>query len=143
MREFHGKFTIRSIYFHVKFFQWGKTMQLEYAIKCRLFTRKWHVIQGSLVCQMEFDWWNTIQVHEKLSNVHVLQWLSMFWLDFGLCLHSTWWNLSCLACALWIKEWEICFNFKISMHTFCIPLNLDLHQWGSCTDLSNEPSISD
>ena len=34
---------------------------------------------------MEFDWCNTIQAREKLPNVHVVQWLGMFWLDFGRC----------------------------------------------------------
>ena len=53
---------------------------------------------------MEFDWWNTIEAHKKLPDVHVMQWLGMFWLDFGHCYHGTWWNVSCLACELWVKE---------------------------------------
>ena len=53
---------------------------------------------------MEFDWWNTIEAHEKLPDVHVMQWLGMFWLDFGHCYRGTWWNVSCLACELWVKE---------------------------------------
>ena len=45
---------------------------------------------------MESDWWNTIEAHEKLPDVHVMQWLGMFWLDFGHRFHGTWWNVSCL-----------------------------------------------
>ena len=48
-------------------------MQLEYVIKCRLFTRKWHAMEKSLIWQKKFDWWNTIQACEKLPNVHVMQ----------------------------------------------------------------------
>ena len=40
---------------------------------------------------------NTIQAREKLPNVHVVQWLGMFWLDFGR-------NIRCLACTLWVKK---------------------------------------
>ena len=37
--------------------------------------------------------------------VHVMQWLGMFSLDFGLCYHDdTWWNVSCLAFELHQKE---------------------------------------
>ena len=32
---------------------------------------------------MKFDWWKTIQAREKLPNVHLVQWLGMFWPDFG------------------------------------------------------------
>ena len=35
------------------------------------------------MCKTEFNWWNTIQAHEKLPNVHVVQLLDMFWLDFA------------------------------------------------------------
>ena len=42
--ELHEKFTISCSWFHVNFFQWSWKMQLEYMIKCRLFTRKWQVI---------------------------------------------------------------------------------------------------
>ena len=28
---------------------------------------------------MEFDWLKTIPAREKLPNVHVVQWLGMFW----------------------------------------------------------------
>ena len=34
------------------------------------------------MCKMEFNWWNIIQAYEKLPNVHLVQWLDMFWLDF-------------------------------------------------------------
>ena len=40
-----GKFTISSTKFHVNFFLWCWIMRLEYVIKCRLFTRKWHVTE--------------------------------------------------------------------------------------------------
>ena len=33
---------------------------------------------------MKFDWWNTIQACEKLPNVHVMQWLGMFWLTLDI-----------------------------------------------------------
>ena len=39
---------------------------------------------------MEFDRWNTIQAREKLSNIHVVQQLGMFWLDFGRFFRGTW-----------------------------------------------------
>ena len=32
---------------------------------------------------------------ERWRNVHVVQWLGMFWLDFRRFFHSTWWNVSC------------------------------------------------
>ena len=35
-----------------------------------------------------------IQARGKLPDVHVVQWLGMFWLDFGRCSRSTWWNVS-------------------------------------------------
>ena len=53
---------------------------------------------------MKFDWWNTIQAREKFPYVNVVHWLGMLWLNFGRCLHGTWWNVSCLACAFWVKE---------------------------------------
>ena len=31
---------------------------------------------------MEFDWLNIIQACEKFPNVHVVQWLGIFWLEF-------------------------------------------------------------
>ena len=40
--------------------------------------------------KIEFDWWKTIEACEKLPNVHIIQWFSMFWLDFGCCCHSAW-----------------------------------------------------
>ena len=55
---------------------------------------------------MEYDWWNAIKTYKKLPTVHVVQWLGMFWLDLGRCFHGTWWNISCLAGVLWVKEWE-------------------------------------
>ena len=45
---------------------------------------------------MEFDWWNTIQARETLPNVHVVQ-CSDWTLDI-------FFSVSCLACALWVKE---------------------------------------
>ena len=33
---------------------------------------------------MEFDWWNTIQAREKLPNVHVVQWLGMYVVEWKL-----------------------------------------------------------
>ena len=44
-RRTGGKFTISSTKFHVNFFLWCWIMWLEYVIKCRLFTRKWHVTE--------------------------------------------------------------------------------------------------
>ena len=49
-----GKPNIRSIKFHVNFFQWSWTMQLEYIKKCRKITcdrvksnvEKWNLIGG-------------------------------------------------------------------------------------------------
>ena len=61
---------------------------------------------------MEFDWWNTIQAREKLPIVHVVQWLGMFWWNFGRCFHGTWWNASCLAVSK-IKCHSIPFRYKI------------------------------
>ena len=76
-------------------------------MKCMLFTRKCHVVERSL------KWQNVIWLVEynsstwkKLPYLHVVQWLGIFKLDFGRCFHSTWWNVSCLACVLWEKERE-------------------------------------
>ena len=33
-----------------------------------------------------------------------MQWFGMFWLDFGCCFHSAWWNVSWSACELHVKE---------------------------------------
>ena len=87
-RRMRWKFTISSVKFHVNFFQ-----------RCRI-TR----IMRSLKWQNEI--WlveSNIQAREKLPNNHVVQWLSMFGLDFGRCFHGTCLNVSCLACALWVK----------------------------------------
>ena len=69
-----GKFTISSLKFHVNCFQWCWTMWLEYVIKCRLFTRKWYVMERSLM------WYNGMNLNGKiqtklikLSTVHVVQ----------------------------------------------------------------------
>ena len=88
---------------------------------------------------MEFDWWNTIQAYEILPNVHVMQWLGMFWLDFGHCFHGIWWNVSCLVCELCLKEWKNMFSLKMNqiMRTFYIPINLDLNWRGFC-EMSTE-----
>ena len=64
------------------FSQWGWIKRLEYVITFRLFTRKWHVMERSLMWLMEFDWSNTIQARKKFPAVHVMQWLGMFRLDF-------------------------------------------------------------
>ena len=76
-------------------------------MKCMLFTRRCHVVERSLM------WQNGIWLVEynsstwkKLPYLHVVQWLGIFKLDFGRCFHSTWWNVSCLACVLWEKERE-------------------------------------
>ena len=68
---------------------------------------------------MDFDWWNTIQAGVKLPDVHLVQWLGMFWLDFGRWFHGTWWNINCSACALWVKER---FNFHMIKKVKCEPL---------------------
>ena len=47
---------------------------------------------------MEFDWWSTVQPHEKLPYVHIVHWVGVFSLDFGHYFYCTWWNGSCLAC---------------------------------------------
>ena len=57
-----GKFTICSIKFHVNFSQWCRIMRLEYVIKCRLSTRKWHVIWRGLM------WQNGIWLVEYISS---------------------------------------------------------------------------
>ena len=49
--ELHRKLTINSTKFHVNFFQWCQIMQLEYVIKYRLFTRKWHMMEQSVMWQ--------------------------------------------------------------------------------------------
>ena len=46
-----GKFTISSIKFDVNFLQECWIMRIEYEIKCRLSTRKWHVRERSLMWQ--------------------------------------------------------------------------------------------
>ena len=80
---------------------------------------------------MEFDWWNTIQKREKLPNVHVVQWWRMFWLDFGRCFHDTWWTVSCLACALLVKERKKHVLTKKFELYLSFPINLDLNRWGT------------
>ena len=47
--ELRGKFAISSIKFQVSLFQWGWIKRLDYVIKFRLFTRKWHVMKRSLM----------------------------------------------------------------------------------------------
>ena len=76
-------------------------------MKCMLFTRRCHMVERSLM------WQNGIWLVEynsstwkKLPYLHVVQWLGILKLDFGRCFHSTWWNVSCLACVLWEKERE-------------------------------------
>ena len=44
--ELRGKLAISSIKFQVSL---GWIKRLEYVIKCRLFTRKWHVMERSLM----------------------------------------------------------------------------------------------
>ena len=70
----------------------------------------------------------------------MVQWLGMFWLHFGRCFHSTWWNVSCLACVLWEKKrkkhiltWKLYneMNAKPFIR-FHIPINTDLTRRGSC-----------
>ena len=73
----------------MKCFQWVRTMRLEYVIKCRLFIRKCHVKDKVLLWQNGVYRKNAIQARGKLLNVHVVQRLFMFWLDFGLCFHGT------------------------------------------------------
>ena len=59
----------------------------------------------------------------------------MFWLGFGRYFHGTWWNVSCLACALRVKERKNTFQRKnyttktnADLH---IPINFDLNRRGS------------
>ena len=87
--ELRGNFTISSTEFRVKCFQWGRTMRLEYVIKCRLFIRKCHVKDKVLLWQNGIYRKNAIQARGKLPNVYVVQRLFMFWLDFRLCFHGT------------------------------------------------------
>ena len=47
--ELREKAAISSIKFHVNCFQWGWIIRFEYVIKCKLFTRRWHVIEHSLM----------------------------------------------------------------------------------------------
>ena len=44
--ELRGKLAISSIKFQVSL---GWIKRLEYVVKCRLFTRKWHVMERSLM----------------------------------------------------------------------------------------------
>ena len=64
-----------------------------------------------------------IQAREKFSNAHVVQWLGMFWLDFGRCSHATWWNVSCFSFKFWVEEQKKLrreFNgFLIINHVSC------------------------
>ena len=64
-----------------------------------------------------------IQARGKLPDVHVVQWLGMFWLDFGRCSRSTWWNVSCFSFKFWVKEEKKLrreFNgFLIIYHVSC------------------------
>ena len=54
---------------------------------------------------MEFDWWSTVQPHEKLPYVHVVHWFGVFSLDFGHYFYCMWWNGSCLACEWRQSDW--------------------------------------
>ena len=97
---------------HPRFWNFYSTIPVDVVrvksyMKCMLFTRKCHVVERSL------KWQNGIWLVEynsstwkKLPYLHVVQWLGIFKLDFGRCFHSTWWNVSCLACVLWEKERE-------------------------------------
>ena len=69
-----GKFTISSIKFHVKFFSGFLDNAVRIRDKCRLFSRKWHVMERCLMWQNGILYLpNTIQAREKLPNVHVVQ----------------------------------------------------------------------
>ena len=59
---------------------------------------------------MEFDWWNTIQACEKLPNVHVVQWLGVFWF------HGM---MECKVFGMWIVSEGVKktrFNLKMIQH---------------------------
>ena len=57
-----------------------------------------------------------------LADVHVVQWLGMFLLDLGRCFHGTYWNVSCLACALWVKERKRhVFHLEMTQNVKCEP----------------------
>ena len=51
-----GKFTISSIKFHVKFFSGFLDNAVRIRDKCRLFSRKWHVMERCLMWQK----WNFV-----------------------------------------------------------------------------------
>ena len=70
--ELHRKLTINSTKFHVNFFQWCLIMQLEYVIKYRLFTRKWHMMEQSVM------WQNGIWLVEYNSST--ISWMHPWWL---------------------------------------------------------------
>ena len=70
--ELHRKLTINSTKFHVNFFQWCQIMQLEYVIKYRLFTRKWHMMEQSVM------WQNGIWLVEYNSST--ISWMHPRWL---------------------------------------------------------------
>ena len=72
--------------------------EMHVVYKEMLFTRKWQ--NGIWLVEYNSSTW------KKLPYLHVVQWLGIFKLDFGRCFHSTWWNVSCLACVLWEKERE-------------------------------------
>ena len=42
---------------------------------------------------MEFDWWSTVQPHEKLPYVHVVHWFGVFSLDDEAKSNLAKWNL--------------------------------------------------
>ena len=91
---------------HPRFWNFYSTIPVDVVrvksyMKCMLFTRKCHVVERSLM------WQNGIWLVEynsstwkKLPYLHVVQWLGIFKLDFGRYFHSTWWNVSCLACVV-------------------------------------------
>ena len=70
----------------------------------------------------------------------MVKWLGMFWLHFGRCFHSTWWNVSLFGTCVVRKEAEkTYFNLKIIQWNerepfirFHIPINTDLTRRGSC-----------
>ena len=84
----------------------------------------------------EFDWWNTIQAHEKLPYVHIVQGLCMFWLDFGRVFFSCY-VMQCKLFGVWVmskgakkvkEPKNTFFNLVMiqMMRTFHNPMDLNL-----------------
>ena len=107
------------------------TMLLLYIIKCRLFTRKWHKMEQSLMWQNGIWWveynssmWNIAYCSCRAMIGHVLIrfWTLFSWYMFGMCILSKGAEKTPFNFKKWCKK----LNGNLSYHKKSWPFNEDL-----------------